>query len=265
MSSRRSQDMSSRRLQHNNFSSSKTSSRLLQDVFTTHLQDVFKTSWKTKNCYAEEVLKTCSRPANVCWEFDRTGKLTLNLLIGKNRPELRNGVLSSYFFKLTVESGCFELLFLGSRFQNHPDSVILQKYESLSNQSFKHNSACMLSLNWTHKLFFELRFRIFFINVKEMSHNKQTLKVPGLIVAFGEFEANYMLQTTKQSMQFRYLLLWKEIFLVYSFSEKVAAKGNSPEKLPRDYLVNVWTCLFAYDWNRYYQQKCFGMVSTIAA
>ena len=173
------------------------------------------------------------------------------------------------FWEVAFQTDCrkwlLQALFLGSRFQNHPDSVILQKYESLSNQSFKHNSVCMLSLNWTHKLFFELRSRIFFINVKQMLHNKQTLKVPGLIVAFGEFEANYMLQTTKQSIQFRYLLLWKEIFLVYSFSEQVAAKGNSSEKLPRDYLVNVWTCLFAYDWNRYYQQKRFGMVSTITA
>ena len=45
----------------------------LQDVFKTCLQDVFKTclqrnnfsssktSWKTKNCYAEDMLKTSSR------------------------------------------------------------------------------------------------------------------------------------------------------------------------------------------------------------
>ena len=39
------------------------------------MQDVLKTSWKTKNCYAEGVLKTSSRhvlkapwrPINVCW------------------------------------------------------------------------------------------------------------------------------------------------------------------------------------------------------
>ena len=48
---------SSKRLQRNNFSSSKTSSRHLQDV----LRDVFKTSWKTKNCYTRNVLKTLSR------------------------------------------------------------------------------------------------------------------------------------------------------------------------------------------------------------
>ena len=52
MSSRRLQDMSSRRLLRHNFLSSKTSSRRLEDVFKTCLQDVFKTS---------------SRPANVCW------------------------------------------------------------------------------------------------------------------------------------------------------------------------------------------------------
>ena len=45
----------SRRLQRNNFTSSKTSWRRLEDI----LQDVLKTSWKTKNCYAEDVLKTC--------------------------------------------------------------------------------------------------------------------------------------------------------------------------------------------------------------
>ena len=64
MSSRRLQDMSSRRLQRNNFSSSKTSSRrfarCLQDVFAS-VQDVLETSWKTKNCYTEDVLKTSSR------------------------------------------------------------------------------------------------------------------------------------------------------------------------------------------------------------
>ena len=56
-----------RRLQRNNFSSSRTFSRRFQDVFkkpSRHLQDVFKISWKTKNCYAEswrrleDVLKT---------------------------------------------------------------------------------------------------------------------------------------------------------------------------------------------------------------
>ena len=65
MSSRRFQDMPSSRLQD-------MSSRRLQDVFSitifrlrTRLQDVlrdvFKTPWKTKNCCAEDVLKTSSK------------------------------------------------------------------------------------------------------------------------------------------------------------------------------------------------------------
>ena len=58
------QGMSSRRLQRclqcNNFSSSKTSSRRLQDVFKMSLQDVFKTSWKTKSFYAEDAIKKTS-------------------------------------------------------------------------------------------------------------------------------------------------------------------------------------------------------------
>ena len=49
----------SRGLQRNNFSSSKTSFFVFEDVF--------KTSWKTKNCYGEGVLKTSSRPTNICW------------------------------------------------------------------------------------------------------------------------------------------------------------------------------------------------------
>ena len=58
----------------------------------------------------------------------------------------------------------FGTLFPGSRFQNHPDLVTLQKYQSLSNQSFNHNSAHMPSLN-TPKMSFEPRFRMFIINV----------------------------------------------------------------------------------------------------
>ena len=50
----------------------KTSSRHVFKTPSRHLarclQDVFKTSWKTKNCYAEDMLKTSSRPTNVCLE-----------------------------------------------------------------------------------------------------------------------------------------------------------------------------------------------------
>ena len=61
MSARHVFKASSRRLQCNTFSSSKTSSRRLQKVFARRLEDVLKKSRKTKNCYAEDVLKTSSR------------------------------------------------------------------------------------------------------------------------------------------------------------------------------------------------------------
>ena len=58
-------------LLRNNFSpykmSSKRLARCFEDAFKTYLQEVFKTSWKTNIFHAEDVLKTSSRPANVCW------------------------------------------------------------------------------------------------------------------------------------------------------------------------------------------------------
>ena len=59
----------------------------------------------------------------------------------------------------------FDFFFLASRFQNHPDLVILQKYQSLSNQSFKHNSAHMPYLNLTPTISFKARFRSLILTV----------------------------------------------------------------------------------------------------
>ena len=58
-------------------------------------------------------------------------------------------------------------LFLGRLFQNHPDSVSLQKYQSLSNQNFKQNTVwrIMPSLDLTPDLSFEPKFRMFISNV----------------------------------------------------------------------------------------------------
>ena len=50
-----------RRLQRNNFLSSKTSSRYFYKRSLRHLQDVLKKSLKSKICYAEDVLKTSGR------------------------------------------------------------------------------------------------------------------------------------------------------------------------------------------------------------
>ena len=54
------QDMSSRRLEDGSsvaiFRLPRRLVRFLQDVFARHLQDVFKMSLKTKNCYIEDVV-----------------------------------------------------------------------------------------------------------------------------------------------------------------------------------------------------------------
>ena len=46
---------SSTRLQRINFASSKASWRCLEVVLKAFCKDIFKTSWKTKNCYAEDI------------------------------------------------------------------------------------------------------------------------------------------------------------------------------------------------------------------
>ena len=51
-----------------------------------------------------------------------------------------------------------------------------------SNQSFKHNSAHMPSLNLTSKLYFEPRFRMFIIN--SYYRKKKAVVVPGLFIWF---------------------------------------------------------------------------------
>ena len=89
--------------------------------------------------------------------------------------------------ELTLESDCLELcLKIDSRFENHPDLIILQKYDLLSNQRFKHKSAHMSSsLYLTPKLPFKPRprslmflYKIFF----RLLYKKQTLEVLGLLV-----------------------------------------------------------------------------------
>ena len=40
----------------------------------------------------------------------RIGKLILNNLTGNNCPEFCNGLLDSYFFKLTSDGDCLELV-----------------------------------------------------------------------------------------------------------------------------------------------------------
>ena len=74
---------------------------------------------------------------------------------------------NTYFeehLRMAFRKWLFETLFLDSLIQNHPDSVILQKYQSTLNQSFKLNSAHMSSLSLTPTLPFEPTFPMFSIN-----------------------------------------------------------------------------------------------------
>ena len=80
----------------------------------------------------------------------RMGKLMVNHLIGNGCPEFcKQWTSRQLLFQIDFGKWLFGTLFLGSPFQNHPDSVMLKNYQSLSNQSFKHNSAHMPSLGLT--------------------------------------------------------------------------------------------------------------------
>ena len=83
-------------------------------------------------------------------------------------------------FQTDFRKWFFWTLFLDGCFQKHSDSAILQKYQLLSNQSFKHNSAHMPSLNLTCKLSFEPRFCTFIINGSYTK--KQMLVVLAILV-----------------------------------------------------------------------------------
>ena len=119
--------MSSRRLQD-----------VLQDVFKassrrvckTSCNYVFKTSWKTKKCYTEDVLKTSSKrlqyvftKTNVCWEYCRNVKefnsilqshhSSLSYIKGQKQSPgsfLQKSVLRS-FAKFTLKHLCRSLFF----------------------------------------------------------------------------------------------------------------------------------------------------------
>ena len=95
----------------------------------------------------------------------RMGKLILNHLIENSCPELAMDFWAVVFFKLTLRSDCLELYFGTVAFITILTwLVILQKYQPLSNQSFKHNWKQMPSLSLTPKLSFEPRFCMFIIN-----------------------------------------------------------------------------------------------------
>ena len=101
-------------------------------------------------------------------------KLILNHLIEKNCPCDKKKLqwpFGQLPFQTNFRKWLFGTLFLDSRFQNHPDSLIFQKYQSLPNQSFKHNSAHMPSLNLTpNKFFLNLGFVCSSLTITTQKH-----------------------------------------------------------------------------------------------
>ena len=79
----------------------------------------------------------------------------------------------------------FRTFSLDSHFQNHPDLVILQKYQSLSNQSFKHNSTHIPFLNLTSSFLLNLGFACSSLTVTTEKANVWRLSTPC-------FQSNYI-------------------------------------------------------------------------
>ena len=99
----------------------------------------------------------------------------------------------------------FGTLFLGGHFQNHPDSLILQKYQSVSNQSVKHNLVQMPSLNLTPKLSFK---RFVCLSVT-LLHKEQTLVVLGLLLCLFIVHKTFGIFNLLETISFRQMFLQK--------------------------------------------------------
>ena len=120
----------------------------------------------------------------------------------------------------------------------HPVSIILQKCQLLSNQSYKHNSANMPSLNLIPKL---LTFTI----------QKANACSPWILVLLSLLRGNFSeilgnseqkntLQTIEQLMQLIICCCKREFFWSILFLNKSQRRGIPLETT----LVNVATCLF---------------------
>ena len=114
------QDMSWRRLQD-------MSSRRFQDVFSVtifclprrpqdFLRNVFKTSWKTKNCYAEDVFKTSSRHVlETSWRRLEDQQMFAGYELFYTFFELSQYIFHTYFTTMTSQ---VKKIFIQSRFEN---------------------------------------------------------------------------------------------------------------------------------------------------
>ena len=144
----------------------------------------------------------------------RMGKLILSHLIVNNCPEFRNGLLDSYFFKLTLGSDCLELWFSRVALK----TILTQQcYKNLSRFQTRALSTIwyhILSLNLT-SISFLLNLGFVCLSLKITVQNakasallvalKTVLLMIGLLFAFkylffrGPQISSALLQTFKQS------------------------------------------------------------------
>ena len=109
--------MSSRHLQD-------MSSRSLEEVFSVtifclsrRLQDLFKTSWKTKNCYVEDVLKKSSRRLEDCCKGMFFYVIPARIIVPCNmlvKHDAKNIVGKYVFVKWFYEDKLLQILVIAS-------------------------------------------------------------------------------------------------------------------------------------------------------
>ena len=102
----------------------------------------------------------------------------------------------------------FRTFLRDSRFQNQPGTVVLQKYQSLSKKSFRHNSSHMSFLNLTSTFSFEPRFHMFIINNYDRK-SKRLLSLVFILKKKGKTNFNYFLISRKFPFFFSFFLFKK--------------------------------------------------------
>ena len=101
----------------------------------------------------------------------------------------------------------FRTFLRDSGFQNQPGTVVLQKYQSLSKKSFRHNSSHM-SLNLTSTFSFEPRIHMFIINNYDR-RSKRLLSLVFILKKKGKTNFNYFLISRKFPFFFFFFLFKK--------------------------------------------------------
>ena len=103
-------------------------------------------------------VNVCSLKEKTCIEVYLFNKVAIQMFSNECCEISKNAYFEEHLrmaaSELTLGSN-YLWLFLDSRFQNHPDLVILHKYQSFLNQKIKHSLVRISSLNLTPTLSFE--------------------------------------------------------------------------------------------------------------